>query len=75
VKTRSPPPGWDASRWRSSWSLEVIGDSAHALPRRRGHPEAARILVQEGFTVLPYVTDDPVASEAGRAGCAAVMPR
>src|SRR5690606_21256023 len=37
--------------------------------------EAARILVADGFTVLPYVNDDPVACQRLAAmGCAAVMP-
>ena len=37
--------------------------------------EAAKVLVKEGFTVLPYVTDDPVACKRlEEAGCAAVMP-
>src|SRR5207302_1840899 len=37
--------------------------------------EAARILVKEGFKVLPYVTDDPVAClKLAEIGCAAVMP-
>jgi thiazole synthase len=37
--------------------------------------EAARVLVDDGFTVLPYVTDDPVACQKLAAmGCAAVMP-
>jgi thiazole synthase len=37
--------------------------------------EAARILVKEGFTVLPYITDDPVSCKRlEEIGCAAVMP-
>src|SRR5262249_37341917 len=37
--------------------------------------EAARVLVKEGFVVLPYVTDDPVACKRlEEIGCAAVMP-
>jgi thiazole synthase len=55
--------------------LEVIGDSRTLFPDVAATLEAARILVQEGFTVLPYVTDDPVACQKLAAlGCAAVMP-
>jgi thiazole synthase len=55
--------------------LEVIGDERTLFPDVAGTLEAARILVDEGFTVLPYVTDDPVACQKLAAlGCAAVMP-
>jgi thiazole synthase len=55
--------------------LEVIGDERTLFPDVAGTLEAARILVDEGFTVLPYVTDDPVACQRLEAlGCAAVMP-
>jgi len=55
--------------------LEVIGDERTLFPDVVGTLEAARILVDEGFTVLPYVTDDPVACQRLEAlGCAAVMP-
>jgi len=55
--------------------LEVIGDERTLFPDVAGTLEAARILVDEGFTVLPYVTDDPVACQRLAAlGCAAVMP-
>ena len=55
--------------------LEVIGDERTLFPDVTATIEAARILVQEGFTVLPYVTDDPVACQKLAAlGCAAVMP-
>jgi thiazole synthase len=55
--------------------LEVIGDERTLFPDVSATIEAARILVQEGFTVLPYVTDDPVACQKLAAlGCAAVMP-
>jgi len=55
--------------------LEVIGDERTLFPDVSATLEAARVLVKEGFTVLPYVTDDPVACQrlAGL-GCAAVMP-
>jgi thiazole synthase len=55
--------------------LEVIGDERTLFPDVAGTLEAARILVDDGFTVLPYVTDDPVACQRLAAmGCAAVMP-
>jgi thiazole synthase len=55
--------------------LEVIGDPKTLFPDVEGTLAAARVLVAEGFTVLPYITDDPVACRklAGM-GCAAVMP-
>ncbi|MCH8133072.1 MAG: thiazole synthase [Myxococcales bacterium] len=55
--------------------LEVIGDERTLFPDVAATLEAAKVLVAEGFTVLPYVTDDPVACQrlAGF-GCAAVMP-
>jgi thiazole synthase len=55
--------------------LEVIGDERTLFPDVSATLEAARVLVDEGFTVLPYVTDDPVACQKLAAlGCAAVMP-
>ncbi len=55
--------------------LEVIGDERTLFPDVAGTLEAARQLVAEGFAVLPYVTDDPVACQKLAAmGCAAVMP-
>jgi thiazole synthase len=55
--------------------LEVIGDTRTLFPDTSATIEAARILVAEGFTVLPYVTDDPVACmRLEELGCAAVMP-
>jgi thiazole synthase len=55
--------------------LEVIGDERTLFPDVAATLEAARILVDDGFTVLPYVTDDPVACQRLAAlGCAAVMP-
>ena len=55
--------------------LEVIGDDRTLFPDVTGTLEAARILVSEGYTVLPYVTDDPVACQKLAAlGCPAVMP-
>ncbi len=55
--------------------LEVIGDKNTLFPDTSATIEAARILVKDGFTVLPYITDDPVACQRLEdAGCAAVMP-
>jgi thiazole synthase len=55
--------------------LEVIGDPRTLFPDVQQTLEAARVLVAEGFTVLPYVTDDPVACmRLEELGCAAVMP-
>ena len=55
--------------------LEVIGDPVTLFPDAEGTLEAARILVKEGFTVLPYCQDDPVLCQRLEdAGCAAVMP-
>jgi thiazole synthase len=55
--------------------LEVIGDERTLFPDVPATLEAAQVLVDEGFTVLPYITDDPVACQRLAAmGCAAVMP-
>ena len=55
--------------------LEVIGDERTLFPDGAATLEAARILVKEGFTVLPYCMDDPVlARKLEDVGCAAVMP-
>ncbi len=55
--------------------LEVIGDERTLFPDVPATLEAAKVLLDEGFTVLPYVTDDPVACQRLAAmGCAAVMP-
>ena len=55
--------------------LEVIGDRRTLFPDNEETLAAARILVKEGFTVLPYTTDDPVmCRKLEDAGCAAVMP-
>ncbi len=55
--------------------LEVIGDKTTLFPDVEETLKAARILVKEGFTVLPYITDDPVAAQRlEQIGCAAVMP-
>ncbi|MGH7837699.1 MAG: thiazole synthase [Candidatus Binataceae bacterium] len=55
--------------------LEVIGDQQTLFPDVPATLEAAKILVKEGFKVLPYITDDPVACiRLAEIGCAAVMP-
>src|SRR5213596_2298073 len=55
--------------------LEVIGDERTLFPDTAGLIEAARILVKEGFIVLPYTNDDPiVAKKLIDVGCPAVMP-
>ena len=56
--------------------LEVIGDPGKTLfPDNQATLEAAKVLVAEGFTVLPYITDDIVLCQRlEEVGCAAVMP-
>lgn len=60
----------------STWiKLEVIPEPKHLLPDPIGTFEAARQLVDEGFTVLPYIHADPVlAKRLEDLGCATVMP-
>lgn len=55
--------------------LEVIGDQTTLFPDNEQTLAAARLLVREGFTVLPYFNDDLImAKKLLDAGCAAVMP-
>jgi thiazole synthase len=55
--------------------IEVIGDERTLFPDVPATIEAARVLVKEGFIVLPYITDDPVSCRRLEdLGCAAVMP-
>ena len=55
--------------------LEVLSDPTTLLPDVEETLKAARQLVSEGFRVLPYTSDDPVAArKLEEAGCAAVMP-
>jgi thiazole synthase len=55
--------------------LEVIGDDRTLLPDVPELLDAAETLVDDGFVVLPYTTDDPVvARRLAALGCAAVMP-
>ena len=60
----------------SNWvKLEVIGDEKTLFPDNEGLLEATRVLVKEGFVVLPYTNDDLVnARKLVDAGAAAVMP-
>lgn len=55
--------------------LEVIGDDKTLFPDNEATLEAAKVLVKEGFVVLPYCIDDPiVCKKLADVGCAAVMP-
>ncbi|HLX25561.1 MAG TPA: thiazole synthase [Candidatus Cybelea sp.] len=55
--------------------LEVIGDARTLHPDARETLVAAEHLVKDGFTVLPYIGDDPIAcKQLEELGCAAVMP-
>src|SRR5688500_18685524 len=55
--------------------LEVIGDERTLFPDNEALIEATRVLVAEGFVVLPYTNDDPIACrKLEDAGAAAVMP-
>lgn len=55
--------------------LEVIGDPKTLFPDNEALLEATRVLVKEGFIVLPYTNDDPImARKLEDAGAAAVMP-
>ena len=60
----------------SNWiKLEVIGDEKTLFPDNEGLLEATRVLVKEGFVVLPYTNDDVVnAKKLIDAGASAIMP-
>src|SRR5512138_2006823 len=60
----------------SNWvKLEVIGDERTLFPDNEALLEATRVLVREGFVVLPYTSDDPiVCRKLEDAGAAAIMP-
>ena len=55
--------------------LEVLGDQKTLLPDTTALLEATRVLVKEGFVVMPYTNDDPImARRLEEAGAACVMP-
>src|SRR5439155_13591964 len=55
--------------------LEVLGDKKTLLPDPVGTIEATKELIKEGFTVLAYTSDDPIAARRLKeAGAASVMP-
>lgn len=55
--------------------LEVIGDEKTLFPDNEGVLEAAKTLIADGFTVLPYCLDDPIiCKKLEDVGCAVVMP-
>lgn len=55
--------------------VEVLGDERTLFPDVQQTLEACKILIDEGFTVLPYTNDDPImARKLEDLGCAAVMP-
>src|SRR5918995_2246982 len=60
----------------SNWvKLEVIPDPKYLLPDPIGTLEAARVLIDEGFVVLPYIGADPILARRLEAlGTATVMP-
>jgi len=60
----------------SDWiKVEVVPDPKYLLPDPIGTFEACKVLVDEGFVVLPYINDDPVlAKQLEEIGCATVMP-
>ena len=60
----------------STWiKVEVIGDQRTLYPDVQATIEATRILVREGFTILPYTSDDiVVAQRIVDAGASAIMP-
>jgi thiazole synthase len=62
--------------FETEWvKLEVIGDEHTLMPDAPELLRACEQLVDEGFVVLPYTTDDPVlARRLADVGCAAVMP-
>lgn len=60
----------------NNWiKLEVIPDPKYLMPDPIATLEAAKVLVDEGFTVLPYVNADPIlCKRLEKIGCATVMP-
>jgi thiazole synthase len=61
--------GWDLVK------LEVLGDKTTLYPDMRETIKAARVLIDEGFKVMVYTSDDPLfARELEQMGCVAIMP-
>nr|WP_313978972.1 sulfur carrier protein ThiS [Iodidimonas nitroreducens] len=61
--------GWDLVK------LEVLGDKATLYPDMRETLAAAKVLIDEGFKVMVYTSDDPLfARELDAMGCVAIMP-
>ena len=60
----------------NNWiKLEVIPDPKYLMPDPIATLEAAKVLVDEGFTVLPYINADPIlAKRLEEIGCATIMP-
>lgn len=60
----------------NNWiKLEVIPDPKYLMPDPIATLEAAKVLVDEGFTVLPYINADPIlARRLEDIGCATIMP-
>jgi len=69
----APPP--TAAHTGPMVKLEVIGDARTLYPDNEQTLAAAKLLVKEGFVVLPYCFDDPIlCKKLEDVGCAAVMP-
>ena len=61
--------GWDLVK------LEVLSDPKHLYPDMEETLRAAKLLIQDGFQVMVYCSDDPVyAKKLEDAGCCAIMP-
>ena len=60
----------------NNWiKLEVIPDPKYLMPDPIATLEAAKVLIEEGFTVLPYINADPIlAKRLEEIGCATIMP-
>ncbi|MCK5236858.1 MAG: thiazole synthase, partial [Deltaproteobacteria bacterium] len=55
--------------------LEVLGDEKTLFPDNEALLEATRVLIKEGFTIMPYTSDDPImCKKLEDLGCAVVMP-
>lgn len=64
-----------ASKLCDMIKVEIIGDPVTLLPDPIATLEATRILVEEGFTVLPYISDDPIlARRLEEVGAHGIMP-